>query len=530
MTEHPHPRSPIQPQPHVDPAVVQILSFTRQTIFNRICGPSSSDPILQCGKPALHTLQSFPDSALELGYFHLHAVPYKDVKECWRRYYTDAALWKVLRIFDEVIEGKCRHGKGDWMGEVVECLDRALILVGAPKREKLVEIVFEYLKKILDGKDARKKAAENVADAEAKVKQDESSEISEDGQRLRKRPKTESDAPLQPCSTIPSYIDPSTLPAAFPTAIPLLIVPRRPLPRQNNPSLPRFQTLITSSQTPFIITNSLENWPALTTHPWSSPSYLLSHTLNGRRLVPLELGRAYTDSTWTQKLVPFGHFLRENLLAPPAAVPPLFPQKTAYLAQHDLFAQIPALRNDILIPDYCYADPPDIDPADNPAKVKMLETKLEEPLLNAWFGPAHTISPLHMDPYHNVLAQVVGYKYIRLYPPSATPNLYPRGRDPATGVDMSNTSSVDLDEAVALFPEKLSPWGDAEVVGVGGEDVEEVLKEQRRLFLEKFPGFLEEEGYFEGVFGPGECVYLPVGWWHYVRSLTVSFSVSFWFD
>ena len=32
-----------------------------------------------------------------------------------------------------------------------------------------------------------------------------------------------------------------------------------------------------------------------------------------------------------------------------------------------------------------------------------------------------------------------------------------------------------------------------------------------------------------GVLGPGDALYLPIGWFHCMRSLSVSASVNFWF-
>lgn len=59
-----------------------------------------------------------------------------------------------------------------------------------------------------------------------------------------------------------------------------------------------------------------------------------------------------------------------------------------YLAQHPLFDQIPALRSDILTPEYCC----------------LGEGEMQA--INAWLGPAGTVTPLHYDPHHNLLAQV----------------------------------------------------------------------------------------------------------------------------
>ena len=237
---------------------------------------------------------------------------------------------------------------------------------------------------------------------------------------------------------------------------------------------------------PTIITDNLDHWPALSR--WQ-PSYLVQKTLDGRRLVPVEIGRSYTDEGWGQAIVPFGQFLERYILT----------ENIGYLAQYDLFAQIPSLRNDISIPDCCYTT----DSSDQ-----------EDPIINAWFGPAGTVSPLHTDPYENVLCQVVGRKYVRLYSPSETSRLYPRGVE-ENGVDMGNTSQVDVeaDDTSSSYP----------------------------LF--------HQAKYVEGILHEGECLYIPgsipaaahvvleitadryvqTGWWHYVRSLSVSFSVSFWF-
>lgn len=44
----------------------------------------------------------------------------------------------------------------------------------------------------------------------------------------------------------------------------------------------------------------------------------------------------------------------------------------------------------------------------------------------------------------------------------------------------------------------------------------------------RFPLFKDAQ-YEEAVLGPGDMLYIPSKHWHYVRSLSPSFSVNFWF-
>jgi lysine-specific demethylase 8 len=215
------------------------------------------------------------------------------------------------------------------------------------------------------------------------------------------------------------------IPETFDITKPTLSL-RYPIPRISPPSLDTFQKHMTTKHTPLVLTDSIINWPAL--QSWSSPSYLLKRTLNGSRLVPIELGESYVSDSWTQKLVPFSSFLHDHLLKQS--------HPRGYLAQHDLLSQIPALRNDILVPDYCHVIPPQ-SPPDCP-RVAYIET--DDITMNIWLGPQETKSPLHNDPYENIFAQVVGYKYFRLYPPRMTDKIYPRGLE--GGIQMGNTSQV----------------------------------------------------------------------------------------
>lgn len=365
----------------------------------------------------------------------------------------------------------------DWISSVVRVLDMALLMAGGVGRVEMIAAVLDELEAYLEeGGNSDMKSIEATAMG--------------DPQRPCKRPKLvhDNDGQGYRKDASPSTIYSDSFPLTIDRAAPPI---QFPVNRRVAPPLWEFEQHLRhkggAEGGPMVMTKALEDWPARHgDRAWSRVPYLLARTMGGRRLVPVEVGRSYTDEGWGQKIVTFREFLDEFLMKKNG-------NNIGYLAQHDLISQIPALRNDIYIPDYCFTSPPP--PLKKPPGKEVAH--LEEPLLNAWFGPAGTVSPLHTDPYHNILCQVVGKKYVRLYSPEESARLYPKGVG-LDGIDMSNTSNVDVE----------------------GEENE---------MNEKF-ALLREARYVETILEEGECLYIPVGWWHYVRSLTVSFSVSFWWN
>lgn len=100
-----------------------------------------------------------------------------------------------------------------------------------------------------------------------------------------------------------------------------------------------------------------------------------------------------------------------------------------------------------------------------------------------WFGPAGTVTPLHHDTMNILLAQVYGRKQITLISPDQAPLVYNY-----VGV----YSEVDCDN-----PD-----------------------------YDTYPSFREVKK-IDVTLEPGEVLFLPVGWWHHVRSLDISISISF---
>jgi [histone H3]-dimethyl/trimethyl-L-lysine36 demethylase len=201
------------------------------------------------------------------------------------------------------------------------------------------------------------------------------------------------------------------------------------VPTDELPSMERFATCYMSPSPgqPVLLTGLLSDWPAL--RLWSNAQYLM--TVAGERTVPVELGEHYLSPSWSQQLMTLREFLDAHVVGNRCNAT----TRRGYLAQHPLFEQVPALARDIRTPEYC-----SLGSSDKPAAC------------NAWLGPAGTVTPLHTDPHHNLLCQVVGVKHVRLYAPSCTPLLYPH-----TQGHVKNSSRVDVrhvdDAQFPLFKE-----------------------------------------------------------------------------
>ncbi|XP_071820540.1 lysine-specific demethylase 8-like isoform X1 [Apostichopus japonicus] len=384
------------------------------------------------------------EELLEYCWEHLNTGHWKDVNIAWRKTYSLASLMKAESILEQA------HREGSGLENLLK-LRKSLrvcdmgILMGAPVMDDVLPRMAVKLQQMVTERDktgVRKEHPTNSRTTTVK-KQRTTSQI---------RPVLSSTKLIQ---------------------------------RVFCPSIAVFQSEFMERAEPVILTGVIDRWPAMTSRKWSL-EYLAS--VAGDRTVPIEIGSKYTEDDWTQKLMTLRDFI--SSFVQPSEVDEAKDRRVGYLAQHQLFNQIPELQNDIMIPDYCCVktSPP---PKKMTSDYNTADTDDDEEIdINAWFGPAGTISPLHHDPKHNCLAQVVGEKFVRLYSEEETDKLYPH-----EGFLLNNTSRVDVEN-----PD-----------------------------LEQFPGFSSAK-YQEGILRAGDLLYIPPRCWHYVRSLTSSFSVSFWWQ
>ena len=417
---------------------------------------------------------------------HLHSGHWADVAPVWRKLYERAALVEVSLLCGVFANTPVQPLDSAQIAAALRSLDLALMMGSqdsdvAAAAHALVAFLESSDRNCSNPPTSMTSALPTEGSSSRKRTPDNDTHERASSSRGAAKSKTtqSADAPSAndaaetsaPASSLPC---PPVLPSS-PYA--------RPLPRLTLPSLQSFQRACMIARTPTIICGAMDDWPAIRApaaaasaavsssssaaaptiasddHRWSNLDYL--RRVCGRRTVPVELGADYMREEWSQQLMTVGEYMNTHMrdaqgeakqdstsqlpgLADsavaaasssslPAVSPPV---PVGYLAQHRLFDQIPALRNDIRVPDYCLMQMPG-EHSDDPAP----------PQLHAWFGPRGTVSPLHFDPDHNLLAQVVGSKYVRLYAEELSDRLYPHAGA------LSNTSQIDVERMDAeRFP------------------------------------------------------------------------------
>ena len=424
----------------------------------------TDDPIFECGEDLVQSIERNPNAAVRFADAKLHVFPFSDVAECWKRLHTDASIVVACKAIADLYENllskqpvtrKCRD---DWVDEVLHTLDMAFLLSGTPRRIQMVHAIISKFQaeweqyRMCEGErlDYLDSVPNTFFLAEASEGDWDDSDLDRD------------DYIFNPHVTNP---------------VGRCIVDVFEQPGVNK-------------DTPYVLLDIAKHWEASWT--WHEPPVWMTLTVEGRRLVPVEIGRSYTDEGFSQKIMPFREFMENYLLHPR-------PDRIGYVAQHDIFSHMPELGSMVETPPICRTQMP-ASRFRLPQSI-LQKPRLAEPIRKIWIGPAGTVSPLHHDPYHNLLCQVMGKKYIRLYSPDESSKLYPKSTE--LGMDMSNTSNVPAERL-----------------------------EMRRIEIDdgdEFPLF-DKAKYVDVILEQGHALYIPIGWWHYVRSLTISISVSFWWN
>ncbi len=213
---------------------------------------------------------------------------------------------------------------------------------------------------------------------------------------------------------------------------------------------------------PVILTGEMAGWPALAL--WT-PDYLKAKV--GDRTVEFQGDRTMDarfemDKDAHRREAPFDVFI-DRILRPHA-------ENDTYLTAYNSARNVETLS--VLRGDLGFLD-------------KFLDREASNPHGMPWIGPAGTVTSLHHDLTNNFIAQLVGRKSIKILPASEVGKLY-------------NQQHVFSD-----IPDLEDPT----------------------LNLSDHPRLTDLRTY-DVVLEPGEILFMPLGWWHQVRSLDFSVTLT----
>ncbi|XP_075642050.1 lysine-specific demethylase JMJ31 isoform X2 [Castanea sativa] len=268
------------------------------------------------------------------------------------------------------------------------------------------------------------------------------------------------------------------------------------------PSSLEFESLIQSTNVPAVFTGCVKDWKAFS--KWNPSN-------GGLDYLQERVGSGIVEAMLSKSAPVFYGDLRSH-----ERVPLPFSTFIGYCKQRmqnrDLGCANSELESHGLIgrdaehaedaPEQIYLAQTPIMNADNEEKVQLetLREDIETPAflerktlasINLWMNNAQARSSTHYDPHHNLLCVVGGCKQVVLWPPSATPMLYPL---PIYG-EASNHSSVALENPdFSTYPRAKC-----------------AMEHSQKVVLQA-----------------GDALFIPEGWFHQVDSNDLTIAINFW--
>ncbi|KAI0774451.1 Clavaminate synthase-like protein [Fomes fomentarius] len=129
--------------------------------------------------------------------------------------------------------------------------------------------------------------------------------------------------------------------------------------------------------------------------------------------------------------------------------------------------------------------------------------------VNLWVGDEKSVTSIHSDPYENIYTVIRGAKHFTLLPPTEGWCLRERQYPHATYHRASPSSALELVPSPPSTP--LIRWSSVADPTASGA-----------LPPEAHPIHITVKA--------GETLYLPAGWWHYVRQEGFTVAINYWYD
>ncbi|PSR72924.1 hypothetical protein PHLCEN_2v11227 [Hermanssonia centrifuga] len=149
--------------------------------------------------------------------------------------------------------------------------------------------------------------------------------------------------------------------------------------------------------------------------------------------------------------------------------------------------------------------------SDVPKDLPFITEALGSPpeAVNLWIGDSRSVTSIHSDPYENIYSVIRGSKTFTVFPPTEGWCMEERIYPHATYERSPETSELTLVPSPSSAPPVR--WSSIQ----DPTDADSLPSEAHPIYI---------------TVNAGESLYLPAGWWHYVRQSEMTIAVNYWYD